>query len=111
MFGGSGAQGFAALAAYDSNGDGVIDANDPIYSQLRLWVDGNHDGAVDAGSSWLVKVEPRQGSCSINLCLRRNVWAKNSIYHLALSAITKAARLDLSTEIQRAVTHLRLSLV
>jgi hypothetical protein len=49
MFGGSGGQGFAALAAYDSIGDGVIDANDPIYSQLRLWVDGNHDGAVEAG--------------------------------------------------------------
>jgi hypothetical protein len=32
------------LAQYDSNGDGVIDASDPIYSQLRLWVDANHDG-------------------------------------------------------------------
>lgn len=36
--------GFLALGQYDSNGDGVIDAKDPIYSQLRLWVDANHDG-------------------------------------------------------------------
>jgi hypothetical protein len=64
MFGGSGAQGFAALAAYDSNGDGVIDANDPIYSQLRLWVDRNHDGAVEAGE--LITLQ-QAGIASISL--------------------------------------------
>ncbi len=25
------------LAQYDSNGDGKIDANDPIWSQLKVW--------------------------------------------------------------------------
>src|SRR5262249_29717107 len=38
------ANGFLALAKYDANGDGVINANDPIFSQLRVWVDANHDG-------------------------------------------------------------------
>lgn len=33
--------GFVALAALDSNHDGVIDAKDPAFSQLRLWVGGN----------------------------------------------------------------------
>jgi hypothetical protein len=28
----------------DSNHDGVIDASDPVFSQLRLWIDSNHDG-------------------------------------------------------------------
>ena len=49
MFGGDGASGYAALAAYDSNGDGVIDASDAGYAQLKIWVDANEDGHTDAG--------------------------------------------------------------
>jgi hypothetical protein len=36
--------GFDALREFDSNGDGVIDAGDHIWSELLLWVDANHDG-------------------------------------------------------------------
>ncbi|WP_269326187.1 putative Ig domain-containing protein [Chromobacterium piscinae] len=43
------ANGFAALAAQDSNKDGVIDANDAIWNSLRVWVDANHDGKVGSG--------------------------------------------------------------
>jgi hypothetical protein len=43
------ADGFAALAAFDSNGDGVIDARDPVFAQLALWRDANHDGVSAPG--------------------------------------------------------------
>ena len=32
----------------DSNGDGVIDAHDTVFNQLRVWIDANHDGVTDA---------------------------------------------------------------
>lgn len=44
--------GFQALAAYDApaqggNGDGVIDARDHVWNQLRVWVDENHNGVCE----------------------------------------------------------------
>ena len=44
-----GKNGFRALAVYDQpasggNGDGWITAKDAIFSNLRIWVDKNHDG-------------------------------------------------------------------
>ncbi len=43
------ANGFEALAKYDLNKDGVIDAKDVVYSELRLWKDFNRNGVTDAG--------------------------------------------------------------
>ena len=42
--------GYAALAVLDGapaegNGDGIVSAADHAFPWLRLWVDGNHDGA------------------------------------------------------------------
>ena len=46
--------GFRALAEYDQiakggNADGSIDANDSVFSQLRLWQDANRNGLTDPG--------------------------------------------------------------
>lgn len=46
--------GFDALAVYDlpengGNGDGVLDENDGVWNQLRIWVDANHDGISQGG--------------------------------------------------------------
>lgn len=42
--GGVAANGFDALAQYDANHDGWVDAGDPIWPSLLLWTDLNHDG-------------------------------------------------------------------
>ena len=42
--------GFEALAQYDSNSDGVIDANDEIFSQLKVWVDADGNGTSGEGT-------------------------------------------------------------
>ena len=53
--GGPTGDGFAPLAAYDANGDGVVDqsdlasAADADLPQLRIWVDSNGDGQAQAG--------------------------------------------------------------
>ena len=41
--------GFDALRVYDTNNDGVIDARDPVFKSLRLWIDENHDGISQPG--------------------------------------------------------------
>lgn len=38
-----------ALMYFDGNGDGYLDAADPAFAALKLFVDRDGDGAVDAG--------------------------------------------------------------
>ena len=56
--------GFAALSRYDANGDGLIDARDEIFSQLRIWCDADGDG--QSGNGELVSLA-EAGVSSISL--------------------------------------------
>jgi uncharacterized repeat protein (TIGR01451 family) len=50
LFGGAAkGAGFAQLAAYDSNNDGVVDAGDADFASLRIWRDDNGNHVTDAG--------------------------------------------------------------
>jgi serine-aspartate repeat-containing protein C/D/E len=50
LFGGaSKGSGFAKLASYDSNSDGVVDAADAQFASLLIWQDANSNGKTDAG--------------------------------------------------------------
>ncbi len=41
--------GFNALTLYDTNGDGVVSANDASFELLQLWFDTNRDGRTQPG--------------------------------------------------------------
>ena len=56
--------GFTALAAQDTNHDGMINSSDAIWSQLRVWVDGNHDANVGLGE---LKTLSQLGITQINV--------------------------------------------
>lgn len=47
--------GYEALRALDSSGDGVLDAGDAAYSQLRVWRDVDQDGMSDSGELWTLE--------------------------------------------------------
>ena len=56
--------GFEALAQYDLNQDGVIDAKDSIFTELKIWQDANSDGRSQADE---LKSFKDAGIVSINL--------------------------------------------
>lgn len=49
FFGSAGIDGFAELEGYDTNRDGMIASDEPIWDQLKLWRDLNGDGNTDPG--------------------------------------------------------------
>ncbi len=50
LFGGLGkGDGFAKLASFDSNGDGVVNADDSDFASLKIWQDVNGNHQTDAG--------------------------------------------------------------
>ncbi|USO04204.1 MAG: type I secretion C-terminal target domain-containing protein [Rhodospirillales bacterium] len=58
------ADGFANLASYDSNNDGVIDARDAIWNDLIVWQDVNADGVSDSAEMYTLA---QMGIASISL--------------------------------------------
>ena len=49
LFGTGTGSGFADLAVFDLNHDGMIDAADAVFADLRVWQDVNQDGVSQAG--------------------------------------------------------------
>ncbi len=48
LFGLRGVDGFSILSQYDSNEDGIIDANDDVFQDLLIWQDANQNGYSEA---------------------------------------------------------------
>lgn len=49
LFGNATEDGFAALAKFDLNKDGMIDSKDSVFKDLRIWRDANGNGVTDTG--------------------------------------------------------------
>jgi hypothetical protein len=67
--GGTAADGFAALAQEDTNSDGVVNASDARFSDLRIWRDLNQDGNSQAGELFSLA---SLGIASINVAATEN---------------------------------------
>lgn len=83
--------GYAALAQYDHNNDGLIDKRDPVFNALALWFDRNGNGKTDAGE--LETLKQRQVS-SISLA-HTNVPRATALQHTE-SGIPNDVRLQSS---------------
>ncbi|MEE9354420.1 MAG: Ig-like domain-containing protein, partial [Methylococcaceae bacterium] len=64
LFGGAIGDGFAKLAGYDSNNDGVVDAQDVNFSDLQVWQDSNENHQTDEGE--LISLD-EAGIASLNV--------------------------------------------
>ena len=49
LLGAQSGDGFSDLKALDTNSDEVVDAEDPAFANLKVWVDANGNGQLDAG--------------------------------------------------------------
>ena len=87
LFGGSGkGSGFAKLASYDSNHDGVVNALDAQFSSLLVWQDANSDGKTDAGE--LMSLE-KAGIVSLGVGYTELPFLdENNNLHLERSSVT-----------------------
>jgi Ca2+-binding RTX toxin-like protein len=85
------ADGFAALAVLDVNGDGRINAADPAYAQLRIWRDANGNALTDAGE---LRTLSAAGVASIaTACQPQHVIETNGNQHLQTGTYTTATGL------------------
>lgn len=64
LFGTNSVNGFTALSQLDSNHDGIIDANDAQFANLKIWIDANQDGISQANE---LQTLTEAGITSINL--------------------------------------------
>jgi serine-aspartate repeat-containing protein C/D/E len=64
LFGGNKGDGFAKLASFDSDGNGVVNASDARFGELLLWQDANSNHQSDAGE---LRTLAQAGIASLNV--------------------------------------------
>ncbi|MDO9265545.1 MAG: hypothetical protein Q7U00_00525, partial [Sulfurimonas sp.] len=79
--------GFAALSAEDTNADGVFDANDTNFNNVRLWQDLNQNGISETNE---LKTLTQAGIVSISLSSTQTNTVVNGGIQTAEGTFTKA---------------------
>lgn len=92
------AHGFDALKELDINGDGVIDAHDPVYAQLRVWVDADTNGRTGEGEL-LTLEEAGVRSISVAYTNSTHVDAQGNAHKQAGSYTTTEGETRLATDV------------
>ena len=87
LFGSATASGFAKLAAYDTNGNGVVNAQDSQFGNLRIWQDLNGNGQTDSGE---LHTLPQAGVASISLNASSVNYQVNGNQVIKTAAVTMA---------------------
>ena len=77
--------GYAAMGFEDSNHDGVLDAKDAHWNELKVWVDANHDGVTETGE---LKTLAEVGVASIDLHAQTTSEVNNGNYVGLVSSYT-----------------------
>jgi hypothetical protein len=81
------ANGFAALAQFDANHDGKIDAQDAVFKELKVWRDANGDGVSQTGELHSLA---DLGIVSFNLKATTGYAVENGNLHGLVSSFTTA---------------------
>jgi len=79
--------GFEALASLNTNGDAIIDENDPVFFDLRVWFDSNHNGKTDSGELRSLSDE-HIVSINLNASPDGKIHARTEVLEAASSIVT-----------------------
>lgn len=100
------ANGFAALAEFDSNLDGRIDTSDTAFASLRVWKDANSNGLTDAGEL-LTLQQAGVGSLSLSYTTGSVVDAQGNSHRQLGSYTTTQGALRQMTDVWFTVDAMR----
>jgi Ca2+-binding RTX toxin-like protein len=87
VFGSVSGDAFADLAAFDTNSDGKIDSNDAVFSELKVWKDGNGNGVGESGELLTLA---SAGITAINLAAQSSGQTVNGNTIIETATITRS---------------------
>ena len=102
LFGPNDPNGFVALQALDSNGDGVINASDPSFANLVVWEDTNNDGVAQSSEIFTMAqlgiVSISLSTTTVNENINGNIVEETAVATLSDGSTREVADVDLAVD-------------